>query len=239
MKERLNKIAPWVEIIAWNEMFKSTEADRLILSLGKPDFVLDCIDDIHTKGELLAFCIQNEVKVLTAMGAGGKADPTKIRIASLNDCVNDPLASKIKWKLRKLGIKQEDMPVAVYSIEKPVVDLLPLDEDQIQSPENYGSVDYFRIRVMPVLGTSPSIFGQSMASYVLNSLAGNIFNYDGYDVLSKKLKHKMRQFFRNNEIERFRNYEMEDLLDDDLEFIIQTVSYGNIILNLLVYSTCR
>ena len=38
--------------------------------------------------------------------------------------------------------------------------------------QDYGVVDYIRLRVMPVLGTSPSIFGQAMAAYVLCSLAG-------------------------------------------------------------------
>lgn len=40
--------------------------------------------------------------------------------------------------------------------------------------QDYGVVDYIRLRVMPVLGTSPSIFGQAMASYVLCTLAGQV-----------------------------------------------------------------
>lgn len=150
-------------------MFKASEADRLIG--GNPDYVLDCIDDIHTKGDLIAHCIKRNIKVLTSMGAGAKADPTKLRIAPLNDCVNDPLASKIKWKLKKLGVSS-DAVMSVFSIEKPTVDLLPLDDEQAAAPQQFGAVDYFRIRVMPVLGTSPSIFGQAMASFVLCSLAG-------------------------------------------------------------------
>jgi tRNA A37 threonylcarbamoyladenosine dehydratase len=61
--------------------------------------VLDCIDDVNTKAELLAYCVKNKIKVLTSMGAGGKADPTRLRISALSDCINDPLASKIKWCL--------------------------------------------------------------------------------------------------------------------------------------------
>ena len=65
------------------------------------------------------------------MGAGGKADPTKIRIAPLCDCVNDPLAKKIQWKLRKLGVSSEKV-ISIFSIEKPVVDLLPLSAEQAE-----------------------------------------------------------------------------------------------------------
>ena len=41
------------------------------------------------------------------MGAGGKADPTRLRISALADCINDPLASKIKWKLKKHEVDPE------------------------------------------------------------------------------------------------------------------------------------
>lgn len=105
------------------------------------------------------------------MGAGGKSDPTKIRIGSLSDCVNDPLASKIKWKLKKFNVSPDDV-MTVFSAEKPVKDLLPLSDEQYASPEKYGAVENMRLRVIPVLGTSPAIFGQTMASYVLTQLGG-------------------------------------------------------------------
>jgi tRNA A37 threonylcarbamoyladenosine dehydratase len=38
------------------------------------------------------------------MGAGGKADPTKLRIAPFSECINNPSAQKIKWKLKKHGV---------------------------------------------------------------------------------------------------------------------------------------
>ena len=92
------------------------------------------------------------LKVLTSMGAGGKADPTRLRIAPLSDCVNDPLASKIKWKLKKHCIDAESV-MSLFSIEKPTDNLLPLDEEQfLAGPQSYGAVDDMRVRVMPVLG---------------------------------------------------------------------------------------
>jgi len=85
--------------------------------------------------------------------------------------MKDPLASKIKWKLKKYDVDTEAV-TTVYSIEKPVVSLLPLTDEQKSAPNEFGVVDYLRLRVMPVLGTSPAIFGQAMASYVLCQLAG-------------------------------------------------------------------
>ncbi len=91
LKRYMKATVPWASVIAVTEMFRGSEADRLILfdssnsgsnsnsnessssnSRIKPDFVLDCIDDVNTKGELLAYCVSNNIPVLTSMGAGGK-----------------------------------------------------------------------------------------------------------------------------------------------------------------------
>lgn len=168
-RSRLESVIPWAKIETITELFRAENAERLLS--GSPDYVLDCIDDVNTKADLVSFCVKNNLKVLSSLGAGGKADPTRMRIAPLSDCINDPLASKIKWKLKKYGIAAEQV-MTVFSIEKTVSDLLPLDDDQVNSPQDFGVVDYMRVRVVPVLGTSPSIFGQAMASYVLCQLAG-------------------------------------------------------------------
>ena len=85
--------------------------------------------------------------------------------------MKDPLASKIKWMLKKHNVAVEDI-TTVFSVEKPSCNLVPLSDEQKNAPQEFGAVDYFRLRIMPVLGTSPAIFGQSMASYVACVLAG-------------------------------------------------------------------
>ncbi len=66
--------------------------------------------------------------------------------------------------------------------------------------QDFGAVDYLRLRVIPVLGTSPSIFGQTMAAYTLCKLGAKLFEPESCERLSKNLKHKLRQVFRNNEV---------------------------------------
>lgn len=66
--------------------------------------------------------------------------------------------------------------------------------------QDFGAVEYLRLRVIPVLGTSPSIFGQAMAAYALCQLSGHVYNYDGGERMSKNLRHKLRQVFKNNEV---------------------------------------
>ena len=220
MKKRLLQVVPWADVDAVTAMYKGTDSEALLA--GEPDYVLDCIDDVSTKAELIAYCVKNNIKVLTSMGAGGKSDPTRIRIAALADCVHDPLASKIKWKLKKHGVSCEDV-MSIFSIEKPTSNLLPLGDEQAAAPPDFGVADYLRLRVMPVLGTSPSIFGQGMASYVLCALAGRLYAPEGTERLSKNHKHRLKQTFRNYELRRFKTTEDVDLDDEDVEFIVQIV----------------
>ena len=223
MRHRLLQILPWIQIEVINDMFRESNASSLLQ--GDPAYVLDCIDDISTKAALIAYCTKNHIRVLTAMGAGGKADPTRIKIGTLKDCVRDPLASKIKWKLYKFhSIVPEDV-IAVYSSEKPVVDLLPLTDEQKENPQEFGAVDYLRLRVVPVLGTSPAIFGQAMASYVLCDLANCLYLPETCDPMSKNLRHKMLMALRKNELKRFQDTTSLDIDDDDMEFVVHQVSY--------------
>jgi hypothetical protein len=163
--------------------------------------------------------------------------------------VKDPLASKLKWKLKKFGVAAEQI-TTVFSVEKPVCDLIPLSEEQRAAPQDFGAVEYLRLRVMPVLGTSPAIFGQTMASYVTCMIAGKPYEPDSCDRMSKNLRHKMLQFLRNNEVtifmsrflyrfrlqnfitlvptfslqqRRFGSVEFINVDDDELEFLVQQV----------------
>lgn len=220
MKKKLLQVVPWADVEAVTKMYRGVDSE--VLLDGGPDYVLDCIDDVSTKAELIAYCVTKNIKVLTSMGAGGKSDPTRLRIAALADCVHDPLASKIKWKLKKYGVSCEDV-MSIFSIEKPTSNLLPLEDEQVNAPHDFGVVDYIRLRVMPVLGTSPSIFGQGMASYVLCALANCAYVPEGTERISKNHKHRLKQTFRNYELRRFKTAEDVNLDDEDLEFIVQIV----------------
>lgn len=61
-------------------------------------------------------------------------------------------------------------------------------------------MDYLRLRVIPVLGTSPSIFGQALASYALCTLGGKPYDPDTGERMSKNLKHKVRQVLKKDEV---------------------------------------
>jgi hypothetical protein len=113
--------------------------------------------------------------------------------------------------------------MSIFSLEMPIVNLQPLDDEQKNAPQDFGAVDYLRLRIMPVLGTSPSIFGQAMASYILCSLANKLYEPESCERMSKNLKHKLRQTLKNFEFRRGYAPDDLDIDDDDIEFIVQQV----------------
>jgi tRNA threonylcarbamoyladenosine dehydratase len=107
------------------------------------------------------------------MGAGAKCDPTQIQITDISNTIYDPLARSVRLRLRLLGVNS-GIPV-VYSTEVPGdVKLLPLSEEEFQkgSVKELSAFDDFRVRILPVLGPLPSIFGLNIATYILCELGG-------------------------------------------------------------------
>ncbi|RYG45665.1 hypothetical protein EON67_10355, partial [archaeon] len=72
------RIAPSCIVEPVQSIFEGARAAELLA--GSPDFVLDCIDDIPTKAELLQFCHDHKLRVVSSLGAAGRADPTRVHI---------------------------------------------------------------------------------------------------------------------------------------------------------------
>ncbi|XP_033513893.1 tRNA threonylcarbamoyladenosine dehydratase isoform X2 [Nicotiana tomentosiformis] len=194
LKKHFQSIFPECHIDAKVILYDSSSEEEILS--GHPDFVLDCIDNIDTKVALLAACVRRGLKVLSATGAGARADPTRIRVADLRESTNDPLSRAVRHRLRKDHGIDGGIPV-VFSLEKPKAKLLPFKgpSGDEENPSDYQIVPGFRVRIIPVLGTIPAIFGQVMASYVATQLAGLQvqmepvvnFDTDHYRILHQRL----------------------------------------------------
>lgn len=86
-------------------------------------------------------------------------------------CPVDKLGLKIKNLLREQGVPPNSVPV-VFSSEKATRKLASLSGEQRDNPDEFGAVPHFRLRVIPVLGTMPAMFGQAMAAKVMTDIAG-------------------------------------------------------------------
>ncbi|SGZ49002.1 CIC11C00000001865 [Sungouiella intermedia] len=176
LRNHLLQIAPWVEIDVKNKLWNLDCGDELIFGDDfNPTLVVDCIDNIDTKVDLLAFCHQRKVKVILSGGAACKSDPTRINIADLSKTEEDPLARSVRIRLTKKGII-DNIPV-VFSAEKPdprKAKLLPLDQEEIDKGdvEQLAALKSFRVRILPVLGTMPGMFGLALATHIITTVAG-------------------------------------------------------------------
>mmetsp|Transcript_2347 Transcript_2347/g.3470 ORF Transcript_2347/g.3470 Transcript_2347/m.3470 type:complete len:334 (+) Transcript_2347:444-1445(+) len=220
MARALQDLAPACRVEACARMFCARDAHLLLE--GSPDYVVDAIDDVNTKLELLEYCCHHRLPVLSALAAGGKADPTRLHIGTLGDAVKDPLASKLRWRLNKMKINADEIS-AVYSSELPRCRLLPLSKEQEAEPHEFGVVDNFRVRVMPVLGTTPALMGQAMAAHVLCNLAGKPFEPLAAPRITSSVKHKMYQHLRNREQRVFGTKDLSCLDGDLVEHMVTQV----------------
>lgn len=182
IRKRLEAITPWVEFDCRNELFSASAADSQLAPLDgqKADFVIDAIDNIDSKVALLHYCYSNSIKVISSMGAGAKSDPTRIFIGDISATTDDPLSKSTRVKLRGLGVHQ-GIPV-VFSSEKWVpgkAELLPLSEEEFQKGNvtELGVLQNFRVRILPVLGTMPAMFGLAVANHVMLEISGYPHEY--------------------------------------------------------------
>lgn len=181
LKNHLHEIAPWVEIDVHNRLWNKDVGEDLIFGGDfDPTYVVDAIDNIDTKVELLTFCYERKLKVISSGGASCKSDPTRINIADISKTEEDPLARAVRIRLTRRGIISS-IPV-VFSAEKPdprKARLLPLDEDEIAKGdvEELAALKSFRVRILPVLGTMPGMFGLALATHILTTVSGYPVEY--------------------------------------------------------------
>lgn len=178
LRKRLQQISPWVHFDLRNELFEPAAADTLLgpwRDGRKPDYIVDAIDNIDSKVALLAYCHKNNLPVISSMGAGCKSDPTRIFVGDISSSTEDPLSRSTRRRLRALGVAS-GIPV-VYSTEKPgpgKAQLLPLPEEEFAkgSVGDLGVLPDFRVRILPVLGTMPAVFGYAVANHVILQTTG-------------------------------------------------------------------
>lgn len=116
-EKRKNIINPDCKIIKLKEFINEENID--ILFKNKIDFLIDAIDTVNTKKLIIKTCLRNKIKFISVMGTGGKMDPTKLEITTLDKTSYDPLAKKLRISLKKENIKGKIKVVS--SKEKPKV----------------------------------------------------------------------------------------------------------------------
>lgn len=115
LEERLMSVNPDLIINKYNLFYLPETADEIDLS--EYDFVVDCIDNVTAKLELIERCEKLGVPIISSMGTGNKLHPEMLEIADINKTSVCPLARVIRRELKNKGIKKLTV---VYSKEEPV-----------------------------------------------------------------------------------------------------------------------
>ncbi|KAK0737496.1 hypothetical protein B0T21DRAFT_287742 [Apiosordaria backusii] len=182
LQRRLCAVTPWTKFDLRLQKFDKSVADDLLADWEgqKPDFVIDAIDNIESKVELLKYCHDHGLPVISAMGAGTKSDPTRVMVGDIGASFEDGLSRATRRKLKLLGVTS-GIPV-VYSTEKMgegKAALLPLPEEEFKKGDvgDLGALPDFRVRILPVLGTMPAVFGYVAANHVILKITGYPMDY--------------------------------------------------------------
>ena len=153
MKERIEDINPEAQVETRQTFFLPENADQF--DFGSYDYVVDAIDTVTGKIELVLQGQKAEIPVISSMGAGNKLDPTMFQVADIYETSVCPLAKVMRKELKKRNVPALKV---VYSREKAMEPLIRISEDgKRQVP---GSAAFV-----------PSVAGLILAGEVIKDLA--------------------------------------------------------------------
>jgi len=153
--DRLLDINPELELTRVEEFLSPERAFELVTK--EYDYVLDCIDSITPKINLILAAKRKKVKIISNMGAGGKFSATKVMVKDISKTDVCPLAKTIRKRLKKEGISNGVK--AVFSIEKPDATSLKMTDGKNFKKSFYGTNSWM-----------PALFGLHAAVTVVKQL---------------------------------------------------------------------
>jgi len=151
MEKRISCINEEIKV---KKFKKKLEKDNILdFDLNYYDYIVDAIDTITSKLYLAKYSYENNIKIISAMGAGNKLDPTRFKISDINKTSVCPLARVMRKELKNLGVKKLKV---VFSDENSVGDKLESEERRKSSPSSISFI--------------PSTMGLIIASEVIKDL---------------------------------------------------------------------
>jgi len=161
---RIADINPSCKVEAM-ECFAAEESLDHILN-NKPDLVIDAIDSMNPKTQLISACYHKKMPIISSMGAATRVDPLALRVADLFDTRCCPIAKQLRGKLKKEGVGRG--VICVYSEELK-------NPGAVDASNKASEDDYKRGRPRSKLGSLPTItgiFGLTIAHTALEILCG-------------------------------------------------------------------
>lgn len=155
MKERMLQIAPEMKVEARQAFYLPGMAEEFLQ--GKVDYVVDAVDNVTAKIDLVVQCYERKIPIISSMGAGNKLDPTRFEVADIKKTSVCPLAKVMRRELKKRGVDQLKV---VYSKEEPRIPMLKNEAGEMIRANCPGSIAFV-----------PSVVGLIIAGEVVKDIA--------------------------------------------------------------------
>ena len=156
LSERLLDINPNLQLTV-HEMYIKEEITTNLLASAPWDYVVDCIDTLSSKVFLITQCLEMKLPIVSSMGAGGKMDPSQIKVSDISKTNVCNLARYVRKRLQSVGVKK-GLKV-VFSPEKADQDKIIVTEKAFPKKSIIGTLSYM-----------PAMFGCTVASVVIRDL---------------------------------------------------------------------
>jgi tRNA A37 threonylcarbamoyladenosine dehydratase len=169
MKERLLEINPNATVDSV-KLFYSGQTSETFFEGSKIDYIVDAIDTVSSKIDLVLQAKQRGIPIISCMGAGNKLDPTKFEVADIYSTSICPLAKVMRHELRQRGV---DSLKVVYSRETPIV---PVETEQTSCkfhcicPEGTARKCTQRRQVPGSISFVPSVAGLIISGEVVKDI---------------------------------------------------------------------
>jgi len=151
LAQRFAEINPHIVVEPIKAYYSSDNAAELLQ--GDFDWVVDAVDSVPAKLDIITHCITEGRLAISSMGAGNRLDATQLRIDDISKTYNCRLARVLRKKLGRQGIRK-GIPV-VWSPEQPN----PMETEVEGQPSVPGSISFV-----------PATAGLLMASYIVNKI---------------------------------------------------------------------
>lgn len=156
MKQRILQINPEVEVHAIQEFLTPDRAHE-ILQNHAFSYVIDAIDSVTPKLYFLQAAYLRKLPLISSMGAGGKLDPTVIKVVDISQTHTCRFAQYIRKRLKKMGIRKGIQ--TVFSPEKMIKESLMMTDGSNYKKSAYGTISYL-----------PATFGSVCASVAIRGI---------------------------------------------------------------------
>lgn len=160
MLERLKDINPEINVKALQDFYTPDRGDYFLTT--DYDFIIDAVDNVSAKVDIITRCKSKNIPIISSMGAGNRINPLTLTIDDISKTKACPLARVVRRELRKKGIS-DGVPV-VYSPDSPLKVLKDTSENFPPGKKSIpGSISFV-----------PAVAGYYLAYYVVASFVDSV-----------------------------------------------------------------